>query len=74
MAGAGYPEEHIARVVDAIQSGERITPIQMANRCRVTRRCIWSWVKSGKLPAPQGRGRKLRWWDWNQVKHIYGNG
>lgn len=67
---AGYPPEHVARVVDAIQSGERVTPCQLAERIGVTRRTIWRRIQTGSLPRPQGQGRKLRYWDYSEVRGL----
>lgn len=67
---ADYPESHVARVVDAVRRGPRITPSQLAKHHGVTRVTVWRWVRSGKLPKPQGRGIRARWWDFDAVREV----
>lgn len=66
-----YPVSHTERVIDALKRGTRVTPVEVAEACRVHRCTVWAWVKAGKLPAP--RRDTKRWkrsWDYAEVRHL----
>ncbi|MEI6168619.1 MAG: helix-turn-helix domain-containing protein [bacterium] len=70
----GYPESHTSRVIDALKRGPRVTVMELARTCKVTRRTIWKWIKVGKLPQPKKQGKRLRFWDYEQVKDLMNAG
>lgn len=67
---AGYPEAHVARVIDAIKKGPRISLPELARLKKVDRTTVWRWIAAGKLPRPRKDGRRLNTWDYSEVSHI----
>ncbi|MEI6165674.1 MAG: helix-turn-helix domain-containing protein [bacterium] len=67
---APLPEPHRARVIDALKRGPRVKLVELARECKVTRRTVWQWIKDGKLPKPMAQGKRLRFWEYNQVSHL----
>jgi predicted DNA-binding transcriptional regulator AlpA len=71
---AGYPDSHKERVVDAFCKGPKVKLMELARNCNVSRRTAWRWIKSGKLPKPMHRGKRVCFWEYNQVAHIMKDG
>ena len=67
---ADYPASHTARVVDALKRGPRVTVVELAKLHKVSRRTVWAWIKSGKIPQPLKQGRKLRYWDYMEIQGV----
>ena len=62
---------HEARIIDAIKKGPRVTTTDLAKQCKISLRTVWKWIKSGKLPQPKKQGRKIRYWDYEDVRELW---
>lgn len=71
---AGYPDAHKARVLDALKRGTRVKLTELARECGISRRTTWRWIASGKLPKPQHRGKRLCFWEYDQVASLMTDG
>lgn len=67
---SGYPDDHVARVVDAVVKGPRVSTREIQKLCSVSRQTVWNWIHSGRLPRPRKDGRRLNTWSWDEVKHL----
>lgn len=67
---ADYPEAHVARVVDAIRKGPRISLMELARSMKVSRVTVWRRIKAGQIPRPRKDGRRLNTFDYMEVKHL----
>jgi predicted DNA-binding transcriptional regulator AlpA len=67
---SGYQESHIERVIDAIRKGPRVSVMDLARLCKVSRSTIWLWISTGKIPRPRKDGRRLNTWDYSEVSHV----
>ena len=63
-------QAHEARILEAINRGTRVTTVELARMCKVSRRTIWAWIKAGRLPKPGKRGKRVTYWNYEDVKHL----
>jgi predicted DNA-binding transcriptional regulator AlpA len=47
-----------------------LTALDLAELLGVTDRCVWSWVKQGKIPRPVKRSRKWTRWHRDTINAL----